>query len=74
MKSLNPSPESLRRNGVIGLGLIPGHGLAVTSIKVSHGHNQFEVAVPSNSSFGTKFWNLRFVINGFLFLTLNLTI
>ncbi|XP_042066821.1 mediator of RNA polymerase II transcription subunit 15-like isoform X1 [Salvia splendens] len=52
MKSLNPSPETSRRSGVIGLGLIPGHGSAVISLKVSHGHNQYEVAVPSNSNFG----------------------
>ncbi|PIN11289.1 hypothetical protein CDL12_16111 [Handroanthus impetiginosus] len=52
MKSLNPSPESGRRNGVIGLGLVPGHGPPTVNIKVSHGLNHYEVAVPSNSSFG----------------------
>lgn len=36
----------------MGLGLIPGQGPAIVSIRVSHGHNQYEVGVPSNSSFG----------------------
>ncbi|KAH6824743.1 hypothetical protein C2S53_010818 [Perilla frutescens var. hirtella] len=52
MKSLNPSPENCRRSGAIGLGLVPGHGPSSISIRVSHGHNQYEVAVPSDSSFG----------------------
>ncbi|KAI3447808.1 hypothetical protein Pfo_004473 [Paulownia fortunei] len=52
MKSLNPSSENCRRNGVIGLGLVPGHGPPTINIKVSHGLSQYEVAVPSNSSFG----------------------
>ncbi|GFQ00520.1 bag family molecular chaperone regulator 4 [Phtheirospermum japonicum] len=52
MKSLNPSSESSRRNGVIGLGLMPNHGPATVNIKVSHGLDQYEVFVPSSSSFG----------------------
>ncbi|KAL6496162.1 hypothetical protein OROGR_029420 [Orobanche gracilis] len=52
MKSLNPDPENCRRNGVIGLGLIPNHGPPTINIKISHGLNQYEVFVPSSSSFG----------------------
>ncbi|KAL0344435.1 UNVERIFIED_CONTAM: BAG family molecular chaperone regulator 4 [Sesamum radiatum] len=53
MKSLNPSHENCRRrNGVIGLGLVPAQVPATMNIRVSHGLNQYEVAVPSNSTFG----------------------
>ncbi|KAL3629887.1 hypothetical protein CASFOL_026199 [Castilleja foliolosa] len=52
MKSLNPSSESSRRIGVIGLGFIPNHGSTTVNIKVCHGHDQYEVFVPSCSSFG----------------------
>ncbi|KAK4432257.1 BAG family molecular chaperone regulator 4 [Sesamum alatum] len=53
MKNLNPSQENCRRrNGVIGLGLLPGQVPSTVNIKVSHGLNQYEVTVPSNSSFG----------------------
>ncbi|KAL6503272.1 hypothetical protein OROHE_023901 [Orobanche hederae] len=51
MRSLNPGPENCRRNGVIGLGLIPNHGPRTINIKISHGLNQYEVFVPSSSSF-----------------------
>ncbi|KAL8509226.1 hypothetical protein ACS0TY_016422 [Phlomoides rotata] len=50
--NLNASPENGRRNGVLGLGLVPGHVPATISIRVNHGHSQYEVAVPSNSNFG----------------------
>ncbi|KAL0316422.1 UNVERIFIED_CONTAM: BAG family molecular chaperone regulator 4 [Sesamum radiatum] len=53
MKNLNPIQENCRRrNGVIGLGLVPGQVPATINISVSHGLNQCEVAVPSNSTFG----------------------
>ncbi|KAG8374441.1 hypothetical protein BUALT_Bualt11G0132200 [Buddleja alternifolia] len=52
MKSLNCSPENCRRKGVIGLGLLPDQKPATITINVSHGLDKYEVAVPSNSTFG----------------------
>ncbi|KAL0426221.1 UNVERIFIED_CONTAM: BAG family molecular chaperone regulator 4 [Sesamum latifolium] len=53
MKSLNPSHQDCRRrNGVIGLGLVPAQVPDTINIKVSLGLNQYEVALPSNSTFG----------------------
>ncbi|XP_057808178.1 BAG family molecular chaperone regulator 4-like [Salvia miltiorrhiza] len=48
MESLNPSSV----NGVIGLELKPETGSANLNVTVSHGPNQLQVAVPSNSTFG----------------------
>ncbi|KAL0333176.1 UNVERIFIED_CONTAM: BAG family molecular chaperone regulator 4 [Sesamum angustifolium] len=53
MKNLNAIQDNCRRrNGVIGLGLVPGQVPATINISVSHGLKQCEVAVPSNSTFG----------------------
>ncbi|KAK6120237.1 hypothetical protein DH2020_045928 [Rehmannia glutinosa] len=52
MKGVNPSPENGKINGRIGPELEPDLGPATLNIKVSHGLNEHEVAVPSNSSFG----------------------
>ncbi|GER37942.1 BAG family molecular chaperone regulator 2 [Striga asiatica] len=51
MKTLNPSPGNCRRNGVIGLGLLPDQGPSTINIKLSHGLNHYEVFVPFSSSF-----------------------
>ncbi|KAK6118258.1 hypothetical protein DH2020_048044 [Rehmannia glutinosa] len=51
MKGVNPSPENGKVNGRIGPELEPDLGPATLNIKVSHGLNEHEVAVPSNSSF-----------------------
>ncbi|CAA0827483.1 BAG family molecular chaperone regulator 4 [Striga hermonthica] len=52
MKTLNPSPGNCRKNGVIGLGLLPDQGPATINIKLSHGLNHYQVFVPFSSSFG----------------------
>ncbi|KAL7092683.1 hypothetical protein ACP275_12G179100 [Erythranthe tilingii] len=56
MKNLNPNPEIGRRNGVIGLGLMPDHWPTTSNINVSCGgivvppQYQQQHAFPSNST------------------------
>ncbi|KAK4418920.1 BAG family molecular chaperone regulator 4 [Sesamum alatum] len=52
MTSFKPTRENGDKNGGIGPELKPDCGPATINVKVSHGLNQYEVAVPSNSSFG----------------------
>ncbi|KAL0375374.1 UNVERIFIED_CONTAM: BAG family molecular chaperone regulator 4 [Sesamum radiatum] len=52
MTSFNPTRENGEKNGGIGVELKPDCGPATINVKVSHGLNQHDVAVPSNSTFG----------------------
>ncbi|XP_011095053.1 BAG family molecular chaperone regulator 4 [Sesamum indicum] len=52
MTSFNPTRENGDKNGGIEAEIKPDGGPASISVKVSHGLNQYDVAVPSNSTFG----------------------
>ncbi|GFP92767.1 bag family molecular chaperone regulator 4 [Phtheirospermum japonicum] len=52
MKGVNPTPANAQQNGGIGPEMKPEFGPSTLNVKVSHGLNEHEVAVPSTSTFG----------------------